>query len=114
MGNYAIFFMVLTTSLQDPSFNLPSIEPINAVMQYLYMGTIVASFLMSLGNRPQGSKWKYLAAVVSFSFTTAYMYGAAAFCVYQIVIQSHSNIIFDQIVLSLVATCALDHSFAST
>lgn len=107
IANYYIFFMVLTTSLQDPSFNFPSIEPVNAVMQYIYVGTVIASFLMSLGNRPQGSKWKYLIAVGCFSLTTAYMYAAAVIAVYHvIVIAPESSIIFTQIIVSLLATCS--------
>ena len=45
---------VLTSSLEDPSFGLSYINIINTIMQYCYKGTVVACFLFSMGNRPQG------------------------------------------------------------
>jgi chitin synthase len=69
------------------------------------MGTVVACFLFAMGNRPQGSKWKYLTAMVIFALTTAYMLGAASFCVVRAVQGSSGSLIYAQIVISLLATC---------
>lgn len=30
-------------------------------------------FILSLGNRPQGSKWGYTGAMIGFAFITVYM-----------------------------------------
>ena len=30
-------------------------------MQYIYFGTLAATFLLSMGNRPVGAKYKYMA-----------------------------------------------------
>lgn len=43
--------------------------------------------------------------MVSFALTTAYMLGAAGYCVYQAVQQSSESLIMAQIVVSLVSTC---------
>ncbi|GAA5915714.1 chitin synthase CHS2 [Sporobolomyces salmoneus] len=104
LGNYAIFFFVLTTSMQDKSFKIPHIEVANTIMQYLYTGTVIACFLFSMGNRPKAARWKYITAMVSFALTTAYMLGAAGYCVYQAVQQSGESLIMAQIVVSLVST----------
>lgn len=44
--------VVLTSSLEDPSFNLKGIKYFNTFMQYLMGSMIVASFIFSMGNRP--------------------------------------------------------------
>ncbi|GAA5968593.1 hypothetical protein JCM8115_003796 [Rhodotorula mucilaginosa] len=104
LANYWIFFMVLTTSLEDPTFKLKGIKVVNVFMQYFYMGAVVACFLMSLGNRPKAAKWKYFGVMVIFGVTTAYMIGAAIFCVYKAVELSADSLIMAQIVISLVST----------
>lgn len=43
------------------SYNLKGIKPINMIMQYIYAGTLIATFLLAMGNRPVGAKWKYMA-----------------------------------------------------
>ncbi|KAJ6593847.1 chitin synthase-domain-containing protein [Mycena capillaripes] len=59
IGNLYIFFVVLTSSLEDPSFKMPAIKYINTVVQYLMASVVVACFLFSMGNKPHASKWKY-------------------------------------------------------
>jgi hypothetical protein len=46
--------VILTKSLEDPSFGIPGIKYLNYIMQYGYLGTVIACFLFSMGNRPQG------------------------------------------------------------
>ncbi|BGP41655.1 Chitin synthase, class 3 [Rhodotorula kratochvilovae] len=104
LSSYWIFFMVLTTSLEDPTFKIPHIAVANRIMQYAYIGAVIASFLMSMGNRPKAARWKYLGVIIIFSTTTAYMFGAAGFCVYKAVQQSGESLIMAQIVVSLVST----------
>ncbi|CEQ40167.1 SPOSA6832_01759 [Sporobolomyces salmonicolor] len=107
LGMYWIFFMVLTTSLQDSSFKIKGIKVVNTIMQYAYMGTVIACFLMSMGNRPKAAKWKYISVMVIFAICTAYMFGAAGYCVYQAFKQSQESLIMAQIVISLASTCTL-------
>jgi len=49
--------------------------------------------------------------MVSFALTTAYMLGAAGYCVYQAVSQSSESLIMAQIVVSLVSTCTFPAPF---
>lgn len=46
--------VILTASLEDPSFGIPGIKYLNVIMQYGYLGIVIACFLFSMGNRPQG------------------------------------------------------------
>jgi chitin synthase len=46
--------IILTSALEDPAFGVPKISILNAVMQYVYLGTVIACFIFSMGNRPQG------------------------------------------------------------
>lgn len=66
--------MILSDSLEDPSFNLGKpIEYFNLVLNFFYLGLLIMCFLLSLGNRPQGSKWGYTFAMIGFSLITVYM-----------------------------------------
>ncbi|GAA6023247.1 hypothetical protein JCM10207_005221 [Rhodosporidiobolus poonsookiae] len=104
LSSYWIFFSVLTKSLEDPSFNIPHIEVANVFASYLYMGAVIATFLMSMGNRPKAAKWHYITVMVIFSVTTLYMFVAAGICVYHAVKQSDNSLIMAQIVISLAST----------
>jgi chitin synthase len=42
------------------SYSLPTALLTLRLAEYLYMGAVIASFLMSMGNRPKAAKWKYL------------------------------------------------------
>jgi chitin synthase len=77
-------------------------------------------FLLSLGNRPQGSKWGYTLAFVGFGIVTIYMTVSALLLAYKAIegvaqsegraIQASdlfSNAIFRDVVLSLAATLGL-------
>lgn len=104
LANYYIFFRILTTSLEDPAFKLGGIGVFNVFMQYIYLGTVVASFIFAMGNRPQGSKWKYWAAVIIFALLTVYMMVAAVLCISKVVKRVEHDVIYAQMVVSLLAT----------
>ncbi|EST10086.1 Chitin synthase N-terminal [Kalmanozyma brasiliensis GHG001] len=104
LANYYIFFRILTTSLEDPTFGLKGIGIFNVFAQYMYLGTVVASFIFAMGNRPQGSKWKYWAAVVIFALLTVYMMVAAVLCLAKVVKRVEHDMIYAQMVVSLLAT----------
>ena len=69
-GNFYLFFVgfkdsligiepewslqvVLSSSLEDKSFGLPSIKYFNAIVQYFLASIIIACFLLSMGNKPK-------------------------------------------------------------
>jgi len=119
LGNYYISFIILSESLEDPSFNLKGIHIANIILEYFYLGLLVMCFLLALGNRPQGSKWYYTMAFVGFAIVTVYMTIAAFFLAFkgiENIVHSQdklsttslfANAIFRNIVLSLLATLGL-------
>ena len=104
LANYYIFFRILTTSLEDPAFKLRGIGVFNVFMQYIYLGTVVSSFIFAMGNRPQGSRWKYWAAVIIFALLTVYMMVAAVLCISKVIGRVEHDAIYAQMVVSLLAT----------
>lgn len=73
-GNYYISFIILSESMEDPSFKLGNgVHILNVIFNYMYLGLLVACFLLALGNRPQGSKWFYTTAFIGFAVITVYM-----------------------------------------
>ncbi|KAI0783497.1 glycosyltransferase family 2 protein [Abortiporus biennis] len=120
LGNYYISFVILSESMEDPSFNLgkgPHI--VNIILNYFYLGVLIMCFLLALGNRPQGSKWFFTLAFVGFAVITVYMTIAAFFLAFKGVdniikaqdklnpASLFSNAIFRNIVVSLLATLGL-------
>ncbi|KAJ7132804.1 glycosyltransferase family 2 protein [Mycena crocata] len=80
IGNMYIFFVVLTSSLEDPSFNMPAIKYVNTVVQYLMASVVVACFLFSMGNKPHASKWKYKITAICLAVLMTYMLSASILC----------------------------------
>ena len=73
LGNYYIAFIILSDGLEDKSFGIKGINIVNDVLHYFYLGMLIMCFLLSLGNRPQGSKWGYTLAFIGFALITVYM-----------------------------------------
>jgi len=91
---------------------------INIPLQYLYIGLIVWCFILSLGNRPAGSKLGYTVSMVGFAVLTVYMLFAAIYLAAQGIEDVEDeggfnsgtvfgNTVFANIVLSLTATYGL-------
>ena len=104
--------------MEAPAFNLKGIHVANVILNYFYLGLLLMCFILSLGNRPQGSKWGYTSALIGFAFITIYM-TVAAFLLAVKGIQAlaatktldfsamFSDAIFRNIVMSLLATLGL-------
>jgi len=120
LANYYIAFTILTTALEEPDFNLKGIHYVNVVLEYFYLGLLIMCFILSLGNRPQGSKWGYTLAFIGFGIITIYMTTAAFLLAFKGVQQLQlekgsalgvsdffANTIFRNIVVSLLATFGL-------
>ena len=83
LGNFLISFFILTNALEDPTvIGGNAIKVINTILEYAYVGLLLTCFMLSLGNRPQGSKWGYTTAFIGFALLTAYMTFAAFFLVF--------------------------------
>ncbi|CAH7688620.1 class II chitin synthase [Phakopsora pachyrhizi] len=116
-------FVILTQSLEDPSFGFSGIRYFNDVLRYVYLGVLIMCFLLAMGNRPQGSKLMFTTALVVFALITVYMTFAGIFISVkglqnaEAAIRSNggsfnigdvfANTVFRNIVLSLVATYGL-------
>ncbi|GHJ86389.1 hypothetical protein NliqN6_2791 [Naganishia liquefaciens] len=113
LGNYYIAFYILTKSLQD---YVSWTKYINIPLAYIYLALLVMCFLLSMGNRPQGSVAGYTAAMVGFAFITVYMVASAIYLAVvgikaavedgNIDVADYNNAdqTFRNIVLSLIAT----------
>ncbi|CAK5281509.1 unnamed protein product [Mycena citricolor] len=80
LANFFIFFVVLTSSLEDPYFKMPAIKYANTVVQYTLIAVIIACFLLAMGNKPRAAKWKYQTASILFAVLMMYMIFASVLC----------------------------------
>ncbi|KAF9448778.1 glycosyltransferase family 2 protein [Macrolepiota fuliginosa MF-IS2] len=127
LANYYIAFAILSSAMtslvvdpQNPNgAAAKGLGIFNTIINYFYLGLLIMCFILSLGNRPQGSKRGYTLAFIGFGFVTIYM-TAAAFVLAFKGIQNlaaengpltfgdvFTNPIFRNIVLSLLATLGL-------
>ncbi|ODN73926.1 hypothetical protein L202_07433 [Cryptococcus amylolentus CBS 6039] len=103
LANFYIFFVILTTALEGDAFNVPHIDVLNTIARYGYLGALIGCFIFGMGNRPQGSPWKYKATIYFFALLTTYMLIAAVLCTIQAVSDFDSPI-FARLVVSLIST----------
>ncbi|KIR31043.1 chitin synthase [Cryptococcus deuterogattii MMRL2647] len=103
LANFYIFFVILTSALEGSAFNAPHIDVLNTIARYGYLGALVGCFIFAMGNRPQGSPWKYKAAIYFFALLTVYMLVAAVLCTVQ-AIKNISSPVFAKMVVSLIST----------
>ncbi|WVR06545.1 hypothetical protein IAU60_003576 [Kwoniella sp. DSM 27419] len=96
LANFYIFFVILTRALEDKAFGIPRIDILNTIAQ-------VSCFIFGMGNRPQGSPWKYKATIYFFALLTTYMLVAAVLCTVQ-AIKHFDSPIFSRMVVSLIST----------
>ncbi|KAJ9116912.1 Chitin synthase, class 8 [Naganishia vaughanmartiniae] len=113
LGNYYIAFYILTRSLQD---YVKWTKYINIPLAYIYLALLAMCFLLSMGNRPQGSVAGYTTAMVGFAIITVYMVAAAVYLAVvgiqsavndgSITASDYTNAdqTFRNVVLSLIAT----------
>ncbi|KAL0577036.1 hypothetical protein V5O48_004970, partial [Marasmius crinis-equi] len=80
IGNFYLFFVVLTSSLESKYFGFTGIEYFNTIIQYALVLMIAACFLFCMGNKPRASTWKYKFAVIFFSVLMIYMLFASILC----------------------------------
>ena len=57
----------------DSVIDIDGINVVNDILNYFYLGLLVMCFILSLGNRPQGSKRSYTLAFCGFAVITIYM-----------------------------------------
>jgi chitin synthase len=104
LGNFYIFFRILSQSLESPAFGLKGVAIWNTIVQYIYLGTTIGCFILALGNRPQGSNKKYVTVACIYAALTVYMLIAAVLCLAKAVQNAKHNAIYSQMVFSVLAT----------
>lgn len=79
LGLYFLVFRILCTGLEDKSLNFSPAKVLLIVFLWLYVASIVTTFVLSFGNKPQGTEKFYIVIVVFFAILMAYMIFAAVF-----------------------------------
>ncbi|KZS93933.1 glycosyltransferase family 2 protein [Sistotremastrum niveocremeum HHB9708] len=100
IGNFYIFFSILTSSLapQSAAFNF-----FNTVVQYSYAAAIIGCFFLSMGNKPRASPWKYKFVAIYFAVLTTYMLVGTIVCTVKIA-KTVGSTDYDRMLVSLIAT----------
>ncbi|EGO00075.1 glycosyltransferase family 2 protein [Serpula lacrymans var. lacrymans S7.3] len=80
IGNFYLFFVVLSSSLENPSFGIEGIKYFNSIVQYFMASIIIACFLLSMGNKPQASHRKYKLASIFMAILMIYLVVASILC----------------------------------
>ncbi|KAH9062450.1 chitin synthase-domain-containing protein [Lactarius vividus] len=83
IGNFYLFFVILSSSLESPAFHIHPIRYFNSVIQYLLASIVIACFLFSMGNKPRSSKWKYKTVAIILAILMVYLLFAAVECAIQ-------------------------------
>ncbi|KAJ3539839.1 hypothetical protein NM688_g6311 [Phlebia brevispora] len=84
LGNFYLFFVILTSSLES-EIHVKFIKYLNAFIQYVMAGLVIAAFLLSMGNKPKASKWKYKILTIVFAVFMVYMIFCAVMATLQAV-----------------------------
>ncbi|KAI9254008.1 chitin synthase 1 [Sporodiniella umbellata] len=86
MGNFYLTFYFVTKSL-----GVPEVDPFGdgwgerlfVGLWYLYVFLLISSFICSMGNRPQGSKWMFTLSVIGYGIIMIYMAFAGGWISYK-------------------------------
>ncbi|KAH9942456.1 chitin synthase-domain-containing protein [Epithele typhae] len=122
VGNFYLFFVILTSSLEAPQFGFSGIKYFNSVSQFFMAGLVIACFLFSMGNKPKGARWKYKICTICFAVLMVYVLFAAVMCSIQAARQSDSAyrvmlfsiiVTYGMYVASSILACDPWHIFTS-
>lgn len=79
IGNFFLVFRILTTSLGDEELLGDVGRILGVVFEWAYLLTLLTCFILSLGNRPQGSGRYYMTMVIFWCLLMIYLAFAAVF-----------------------------------
>ncbi|KAF8919932.1 chitin synthase-domain-containing protein [Mucidula mucida] len=81
IGNFYLFFVVLTSSLEDESFGLWSgIKVFNWAVQYILASIMISLFFISMSIKPKTEKAKYKVLSIALAICMVYMMAASIVC----------------------------------
>lgn len=73
LSSFFLVFRILTTSLGDTAVRFPPGEVLSIIFEWFYLGVLLTCFILSLGNRPQGSNKLYTLMVVFWAILMWYV-----------------------------------------
>ncbi|KIW11541.1 chitin synthase 2 [Exophiala spinifera] len=79
IGNFFLVFRLLTSSLGSPGPLGRAGTILGVVFEFVYLGTLLYCFILSMGNRPTGSKKSYLMMVIFWSLLMCWLTFASIF-----------------------------------
>lgn len=79
IGNFFLVFRILTSALGDESMKFAPGSVLGVVFLWLYCCCLVATFVLSFGNRPTGTQGFYTVVVCFFAVLMAYLIFAAIY-----------------------------------
>ena len=79
IGNFFLVFHILTNSLGGKNLLSTTGNVLSVVMEWFYCAVLLTCFVLSLGNRPQGSNKFYMSMVYFWVIIMLYLMFAAVF-----------------------------------
>ncbi|KAK6453988.1 chitin synthase family protein [Scheffersomyces xylosifermentans] len=79
VGSYFLVFRILSTALADPELNFKPGKAFSFIFLWLYLASIVTTFVLSFGNKPQGTEKFYVVIVYFFAVLMGYMIFASIY-----------------------------------
>ncbi|KAK7202813.1 glycosyltransferase family 2 protein [Myxozyma melibiosi] len=73
LANFFLVFRLLTASVGAAGMGFTAGRYLGVVLEWLYAGCLIVCFVLSLGNKPQGTKKAYLTMVYFFAFLMCYL-----------------------------------------
>lgn len=73
LANFFLVFRLLTASVGAAGMNFDAGRYLGVVLEWLYAGCLIVCFVLSLGNKPQGTKRAYLTMVYFFAILMCYL-----------------------------------------
>lgn len=108
IANFYLAFYLLTEQAFVPKNGNSSKSSFFDIVRLLYVSIIIATFLCSLGNRPQGSKFIYMGSMIIFGLLMVYMLVIISILIAESIEESNSWILEGgtsrDVVISLLST----------
>jgi chitin synthase len=79
IASFFLVFRILTANLGSSEMNFNVGKYLAVIFLWLYVGSVVTTFVLAFGNTPRGTKKFYMALTVFFAVMMAYMMFAAIY-----------------------------------
>lgn len=79
LGLFFLVFRILCTGLEDPLLGFGAAKVLSVIFLWLYVASVVTTFVLAFGNKPKGTEKFYIVIVVFFAILMIYMIFAAVF-----------------------------------